>query len=210
VVAANGLQGRVTVIKGKVESVALPVPQVDIIVCNFMGPFLLGGGMLPSLLYARDRCARVRVRVRVCGRPRPQQPPWRPSTPAHPPTHPPPAKHTHCDTPVCRWLAPGGLLFPDRADLLLQGIDDSAFLAGERKFWSSVQVRLGYGGGGGEGGGAWPGRRPRLVPGRRGGRSCAWVLCAVVPPPSPPLEQCRARADRGVAGPVFAPSHPLM
>jgi hypothetical protein len=55
VVAANGLQGRVTVIKGRVEAVQLPVPKVDIIISNWMGPLLLGGGMLPSVLYARDR-----------------------------------------------------------------------------------------------------------------------------------------------------------
>ncbi len=54
-VAANSLEAQVTVIQGRVEAVQLPVPKVDIIVCDFMGPMLLGGGMLPSLLHARDR-----------------------------------------------------------------------------------------------------------------------------------------------------------
>lgn len=45
----------ITVIKGKVEEIDLPVPQVDIIISEWMGYFLLYENMLNTVLYARDK-----------------------------------------------------------------------------------------------------------------------------------------------------------
>lgn len=51
----NGLEDRVTVIKGRIEDVDLPVDKVDIIVSEWMGYFLLFESMLDSVLHARDK-----------------------------------------------------------------------------------------------------------------------------------------------------------
>lgn len=45
----------ITLIKGKVEEVELPVPKVDIIISEWMGYFLLYESMLDTVLYARDK-----------------------------------------------------------------------------------------------------------------------------------------------------------
>lgn len=50
-----GLSGTITTLHGKMEEVALPVDQVDIIVSEWMGYCLLFEAMLPSVLYARDK-----------------------------------------------------------------------------------------------------------------------------------------------------------
>eukprot|EP00640_Fibrocapsa_japonica_P003953 CAMPEP_0113936826 /NCGR_PEP_ID=MMETSP1339-20121228/3608_1 /TAXON_ID=94617 /ORGANISM="Fibrocapsa japonica" /LENGTH=358 /DNA_ID=CAMNT_0000939387 /DNA_START=90 /DNA_END=1166 /DNA_ORIENTATION=- /assembly_acc=CAM_ASM_000762 len=55
IVADNGLSDRITLIKGKVEEITLPVDQVDIIVSEWMGYFLLYESMLDTVLYARDK-----------------------------------------------------------------------------------------------------------------------------------------------------------
>ncbi|GAA5905844.1 hypothetical protein JCM6882_000476 [Rhodosporidiobolus microsporus] len=55
IVEANGLSDTVTLIKGKMEEVVLPVDKVDIIISEWMGYFLLYESMLDSVLYARDR-----------------------------------------------------------------------------------------------------------------------------------------------------------
>jgi len=55
IVRKNGLQDKITVIKGKMEEVELPVPQVDIIISEWMGYFLLYESMLDSVLWARDK-----------------------------------------------------------------------------------------------------------------------------------------------------------
>lgn len=44
-----------TLIKGRVEDVDLPVSEVDIIISEWMGYFLLFESMLDSVLYARDK-----------------------------------------------------------------------------------------------------------------------------------------------------------
>lgn len=54
-VYSNGLQDTVKCLRGKIEEVALPVNQVDIIVSEWMGYCLLYESMLDSVLYARDR-----------------------------------------------------------------------------------------------------------------------------------------------------------
>ncbi|KAI9842425.1 MAG: hypothetical protein M1837_007170 [Sclerophora amabilis] len=51
----NGLDEIVTCLSGKIEEVALPVEQVDIIVSEWMGYCLLYEAMLDSVLWARDR-----------------------------------------------------------------------------------------------------------------------------------------------------------
>ncbi|KAJ2709617.1 hypothetical protein H4R19_004162, partial [Coemansia spiralis] len=54
-VIENKLDGVVTLIKGKIEEVELPVDKVDIIISEWMGYFLLFEAMLDSVLAARDR-----------------------------------------------------------------------------------------------------------------------------------------------------------
>lgn len=55
IIRKNGLQNKITVIKGKMEEVNLPVPKVDIIISEWMGYFLLYESMLDSVLWARDK-----------------------------------------------------------------------------------------------------------------------------------------------------------
>ncbi|KXZ56601.1 hypothetical protein GPECTOR_1g540 [Gonium pectorale] len=55
IVKDNGFEDRVTIIKGKVEEVVLPVEHVDIIVSEWMGYFLFYESMLDTVLYARDK-----------------------------------------------------------------------------------------------------------------------------------------------------------
>jgi len=55
IIKRNGLQDKITVIKGKMEEITLPVPQVDIIISEWMGYFLLYESMLDSVLWARDK-----------------------------------------------------------------------------------------------------------------------------------------------------------
>ncbi|KAI9827137.1 MAG: hypothetical protein M1819_007028 [Sarea resinae] len=50
----NGLLDVITCLRGKIEEVTLPVPQVDIIVSEWMGYCLLYEAMLDSVLWARD------------------------------------------------------------------------------------------------------------------------------------------------------------
>ncbi len=55
IIKRNGLQDKITVIKGKMEEISLPVPKVDIIISEWMGYFLLYESMLDSVLWARDK-----------------------------------------------------------------------------------------------------------------------------------------------------------
>lgn len=45
----------ITVLKGKIEEIELPVTKVDIIISEWMGYFLLFENMLDTVLYARDK-----------------------------------------------------------------------------------------------------------------------------------------------------------
>ena len=45
----------ITLIKGKVEEVSLPVDQVDIIVSEWMGYCLFYESMLDTVIFARDK-----------------------------------------------------------------------------------------------------------------------------------------------------------
>jgi protein arginine N-methyltransferase 1 len=55
IVEVNKLDHIVTVIKGKVEEVELPVEKVDIIISEWMGYSLFYESMLDTVLYARDK-----------------------------------------------------------------------------------------------------------------------------------------------------------
>eukprot|EP00934_Nitzschia_sp_Nitz4_P006177 Nitzschia sp. Nitz4//scaffold50_size126154//101663//103028//NITZ4_003700-RA/size126154-augustus-gene-0.130-mRNA-1//-1//CDS//3329553743//6167//frame0 len=55
IVELNGLADKITIIKGKIEEIDLPVPQVDVIVSEWMGYFLLYESMLDTVLFARDK-----------------------------------------------------------------------------------------------------------------------------------------------------------
>ena len=55
IVKINGFEETITLIRGKVEEIELPVPKVDIIVSEWMGYFLLYESMLDTVLFARDK-----------------------------------------------------------------------------------------------------------------------------------------------------------
>lgn len=55
IIKNNGYSDKITVIKGKVEEIELPVPHVDVIISEWMGYFLLYESMLDTVLYARDK-----------------------------------------------------------------------------------------------------------------------------------------------------------
>src|SRR5258708_5265617 len=55
IVKVNGLANKITLLQGKMEEVKLPYDQVDIIVSEWMGYFLLYESMLDTVLYARDK-----------------------------------------------------------------------------------------------------------------------------------------------------------
>jgi len=54
IIRRNGLSDKITVIKGKMEEIKLPVDKVDIIISEWMGYCLLYESMLDSVLWARD------------------------------------------------------------------------------------------------------------------------------------------------------------
>jgi len=55
IVKDNGFSDVITLIKGKIEEIELPVKQVDIIISEWMGYFLLYESMLDTVLFARDK-----------------------------------------------------------------------------------------------------------------------------------------------------------
>ncbi|KAL3822982.1 hypothetical protein ACHAXA_008122 [Cyclostephanos tholiformis] len=55
IVRDNGMSDRITLIRGKMEDIILPVDTVDVIVSEWMGYFLLYESMLNTVLVARDR-----------------------------------------------------------------------------------------------------------------------------------------------------------
>uniref|UniRef100_A0A4W6EL85 Protein arginine N-methyltransferase 3 n=1 Tax=Lates calcarifer TaxID=8187 RepID=A0A4W6EL85_LATCA len=54
IVRSNQLEDKITLIKGRIEDINLPVEKVDIIISEWMGYFLLFESMLDSVLHARD------------------------------------------------------------------------------------------------------------------------------------------------------------
>lgn len=55
IVKANGFDQKITLIKGKMEDIVLPVDKVDIIISEWMGYCLLYESMLNTVIYARDK-----------------------------------------------------------------------------------------------------------------------------------------------------------
>lgn len=55
IVDINGFSDKITLIQGKMEEIELPYPQVDIIISEWMGYFLLYESMLDTVLVARDK-----------------------------------------------------------------------------------------------------------------------------------------------------------
>ncbi|XP_072128847.1 protein arginine N-methyltransferase 3 isoform X3 [Mobula birostris] len=55
IVRENELDDVVTLIRGRIEDVDLPVDKVDVIISEWMGYFLLFESMLDSVIYARDK-----------------------------------------------------------------------------------------------------------------------------------------------------------
>lgn len=55
VVAVNGMSDKITLLQGKMEEVILPFPEVDIIISEWMGYFLLYESMMDTVLWARDK-----------------------------------------------------------------------------------------------------------------------------------------------------------
>eukprot|EP01117_Protostelium_nocturnum_P003025 TRINITY_DN13954_c0_g1_i1.p1 TRINITY_DN13954_c0_g1~~TRINITY_DN13954_c0_g1_i1.p1 ORF type:complete len:371 (+),score=110.99 TRINITY_DN13954_c0_g1_i1:98-1114(+) len=91
IVKDNNLDHIVTIIKGKVEEVELPVEKVDIIISEWMGYCLLYEAMLNTVLFARDK-----------------------------------------------WLAPDGILLPDKAVMLIEAIEDAEYKDNKINFWDNV------------------------------------------------------------------------
>jgi len=54
IVRENGFKDTITILKGRMEDVNLPVEKVDIIISEWMGYFLLYESMLDTVLWARD------------------------------------------------------------------------------------------------------------------------------------------------------------
>jgi len=55
IVKNNGWSKKVTIIRGKIEEIELPVEKVDIIVSEWMGYFLFYESMLDTVINARDK-----------------------------------------------------------------------------------------------------------------------------------------------------------
>mmetsp|Transcript_3043 Transcript_3043/g.5233 ORF Transcript_3043/g.5233 Transcript_3043/m.5233 type:complete len:347 (-) Transcript_3043:437-1477(-) len=91
IVRDNNYQDKVTIIKGKVEDIVLPVEKVDIIVSEWMGYFLFYESMLGTVIYARDK-----------------------------------------------WLAPGGILLPDKAIIHITAIEDGEYKHEKIDYWENV------------------------------------------------------------------------
>merc|ERR1712088_350392 len=81
----------VTIIRGKIEEIPLPVDKVDVIISEWMGYCLFYESMLDSVLYARDK-----------------------------------------------WLAPDGLMFPDRATMYICAIEDRQYKDDKINWWDEV------------------------------------------------------------------------
>ncbi|KAJ3013289.1 UNVERIFIED_CONTAM: Protein arginine N-methyltransferase 3 [Siphonaria sp. JEL0065] len=91
IVKQNGLDSKITFIRGEVENISLPVDTVDVIVSEWMGYFLLFEGMFDSVITARDR-----------------------------------------------WLAPGGVMAPSHANILIAGLEDADWINDKHHFWNDV------------------------------------------------------------------------
>ncbi|EYU41603.1 hypothetical protein MIMGU_mgv1a0128561mg, partial [Erythranthe guttata] len=55
IVDKNGFSDVITVLRGKIEEIELPVAKVDVIISEWMGYFLVYENMLDTVLYARNK-----------------------------------------------------------------------------------------------------------------------------------------------------------
>ena len=55
IVLANGMEEKITLIRGKIEEVDLPVDTVDVILCEWMGSVVVHASLIESVIYARDK-----------------------------------------------------------------------------------------------------------------------------------------------------------
>ncbi|XP_042693208.1 protein arginine N-methyltransferase 3 isoform X2 [Centrocercus urophasianus] len=55
IIRLNKLENTITLIKGRIEEVDLPLEKVDVIISEWMGYFLLFESMLDSVIYAKDK-----------------------------------------------------------------------------------------------------------------------------------------------------------
>jgi len=55
IIKKNKLDSKITLLKGKMEDVKLPVQEVDVIVCDWMGYILFHESMIETVIDARDR-----------------------------------------------------------------------------------------------------------------------------------------------------------
>ena len=96
IVSQNGLGDKVTIIRGKIEEIQLPVEKVDVIISEWMGYCLFYESMLDTVLYARDK-----------------------------------------------WLAPTGLMFPDKATLYVCAIEDRQYKVFQKvKYLANIRKKL--------------------------------------------------------------------
>ncbi|KAM8938733.1 protein arginine N-methyltransferase 3 [Pelodytes ibericus] len=58
IIRLNKMEDKISLVKGRIEEVVLPVESVDIIISEWMGYFLLYESMLNSVLYAKQRYLR--------------------------------------------------------------------------------------------------------------------------------------------------------
>lgn len=92
IVKDNGLQNTIEVFQSNIRNLTLPVLEVDIIICNWMGFALLHQSACLEVLYARDK-----------------------------------------------WLKkPGGLILPNRAQILIAPIEDSRHKCRKIDWWNNV------------------------------------------------------------------------
>ena len=92
IIKKNNLEKKITIIKSKVEDAVLPVNEVDIIISEWMGYFLLYESMLDCVIFARDK-----------------------------------------------WLKKeGGIMFPDRAQMFLAGIEDKKYKHRKINSWNNI------------------------------------------------------------------------
>ncbi|XP_010161756.1 protein arginine N-methyltransferase 3, partial [Antrostomus carolinensis] len=55
IIRLNKLENIITLVKGRIEEVDLPLEKVDVIISEWMGYFLLFESMLDSVIYAKDK-----------------------------------------------------------------------------------------------------------------------------------------------------------
>ncbi|XP_065611479.1 protein arginine N-methyltransferase 3 isoform X3 [Cyrtonyx montezumae] len=55
IIRLNQLENTITLVKGRIEEVDLPLEKVDVIISEWMGYFLLFESMLDSVIYAKDK-----------------------------------------------------------------------------------------------------------------------------------------------------------